>query len=57
MWFKKSSVQLSAAMVLALYSDPNSVTGFMTASLFFIMGMNQRRHEKAKEDEKTTEEV
>ena len=57
MWFKKSSVQLSAAMVLALCSYPNSVTGFMTASLFFIMGMNQRRHEKAKEDEKTTEEV
>ena len=39
MWFKKSFIPLSAALVLALNSDINNLANYIAAGLFFTMGM------------------
>ena len=41
MWFKKSSVQLSAAVVLAL-----TTKDYITAGIFFTLGIFERVEEK-----------
>ena len=58
MLFKNSFIPLSAAMVLALTSDPDSITSVMAASLFLIIGIGQRRHEQRQdiEEEKRHED-
>ena len=44
MWFKKSSVQLSAAAILAL-----TTRNYMTAGIFFALGVVERMEENEEE--------
>ena len=51
MWFKKSSVQLSAAVILAL-----ATRDYMTAGIFFTLGVVERIDECEKEKIRKEEE-
>ena len=46
-WFKKSSVQLSASVVSALYAKNST-----TACIFFVMGVFVRMKENEEEERK-----
>ena len=50
MWFKKSFIPLSAALVLALNSDINNLANYIAAGLFFTMGVWERMDEKAEDN-------
>ena len=45
MWFKKSSVQLSAVLILAL-----TTRNYMTAGIFFTLGVVERMEENEEEE-------
>ena len=45
MLFKKSFIPLSASMFLVLNSDLNSLADFMTAGIFFTLGVIERMKE------------
>ena len=47
MWFRKSSVQLSAAAILAL-----ATMNYMTAGIFFTLGVFERMKENEEEERK-----
>ena len=47
MWFKKTSVQLSASVVSALYAK-----NCTTACIFFVMGVFERMKENEEEERK-----
>ena len=51
MWFKKSSVQLSAAVILAL-----ATKNYMTAGIFFTLGVFERMEENEEEERRKHEE-
>ena len=51
MWFKKSSVQLSAAVILAL-----TTRNYMTAGIFFTLGVFERMEENEEKIRREHEE-
>ena len=57
MWFKKSFIPLSAALVLALNSDINNLANYIAAGLFFTMGMWERMDEKAEDNRIRVDEI
>ena len=57
MWFKKSFIPLSAALVLALNSDINNLANYIAAGLFFTMGMWERMDKKAEDNRIRVDEI